>query len=166
MDDDGAIIVGDYRYLLWRTWGGGNHARLLWIMLNPSTADESQDDRTLDRCVSFSKRENYGGLEVVNLFAYRTPYPRKLRDVCDPIGSENTQHLKEAVQRAAACEAKVVVAWGAMSHEGIYKQQADIVLARLKQCPEIHLYCLGKTVSGCPKHPCRLASNTDMSLYA
>ncbi|HEU5344884.1 MAG TPA: DUF1643 domain-containing protein [Ktedonobacterales bacterium] len=161
----GAINIDGYRYVLWRNWVPNNRRRMLWIMLNPSKADEKQSDRTLQQCIHFSDRELYGGLEVVNLFAYQTPYPRKLREIPDPIGSENPRHLEEAVQRAAECGAKVVVAWGARGHKGIYKQQADTVLALLRRCADIQLYCLGTTQAGCPCHPCRLSGETDMDLY-
>jgi hypothetical protein len=150
----GAIISGDYRYLLWRIWD--KRPRLLWVMLNPSTADESQNDRTLARCIGFSKREQYGGLEVVNLFAYRTPCPGELRGIRNPVGGENSRYLMEAAQRAAMHKARVVVAWGARAHEGIYKQQADIVIALLKTFADFQMYCLGTTQTGCPCHPCRV----------
>jgi hypothetical protein len=90
----GAINIDGYRYVLWRNWVPNNRRRMLWIMLNPSKADEKQSDRTLQQCIHFSDRELYGGLEVVNLFAYQTPYPRKLREIPDPIGSENPRHLE------------------------------------------------------------------------
>lgn len=69
---NGAIIRGRYRYLLWRTWDM-TRPRLLWVLLNPSTADDQTDDPTLRRCIRFSRDWQYGGLEIVNLFAFRTP---------------------------------------------------------------------------------------------
>lgn len=174
MDDlnsqKGASIIGDYRYLLWRNWDL-SRPRLLWVMLNPSTADEAQDDQTLQRCISFSKREAYGGLEVVNLFAYRTPLPRKLLELLrqgsgpDPIGGENMRYVEEAAHRAAQRTGKVVVAWGAMGRHAIVKPQVDAVLGLLREVTGIQVYCLGKTRTGCPNHPCRLPTDTCMVSY-
>ena len=69
----GAVVVGPYRYLLWREWNA-KLPRLLWILLNPSTADERVDDPTLRRVLGFSRSYGFGGLEVVNLFALRSPH--------------------------------------------------------------------------------------------
>jgi len=79
--NDGALMVGDYRYHLWRTWDE-TRPRLLWVMLNPSTADGETDDPTVRRCIGFSKGWGYGSIEIVNLFAYRPPpFARSLAGV-------------------------------------------------------------------------------------
>ncbi len=69
---NGAIFSDDdtYRYLLWRTWDE-SLPRLLWVLLNPSTADAEIADPTLSACIGFSQELRYGGLEIVNLFAYQ-----------------------------------------------------------------------------------------------
>src|SRR2546421_6723193 len=103
----GAVVVGPYRYLLWREWNA-KLPRLLWILLNPSTADERVDDPTLRRVLGFSQSYGFGGLEVVNLFALRSPHPRALTQVVDPVGPENDMYIREAVGRAS----KIVAAWG------------------------------------------------------
>jgi len=36
-------------------------------MLNPSTADETDDDRTIGRCVAFAQTWGAGGIVVCNL---------------------------------------------------------------------------------------------------
>ncbi|MEO7003154.1 MAG: DUF1643 domain-containing protein [Ktedonobacterales bacterium] len=73
--ENGALNVGDYRYLLWRTWDEAQ-PRLLWAMLNPSTPDG--EDPTVRRCKDFSQRWGYGSMEIVNLFAYRTSNPQNV----------------------------------------------------------------------------------------
>jgi len=97
--DSGAIIEGAYRYLLWRTWDA-SLPRALWILLNPSMADERKDDPTLRRCTRFSASWRFGGLEIVNLFALRTPYPRDLYQAADPVGPANDRHIVAAAKRA------------------------------------------------------------------
>lgn len=84
----GAVITGDYRYLLWREWNS-NDKTVSFIMLNPSRADGSVNDPTITRCINFAKAWGYGRLEVVNLFAYRTPKPSLLKQAPEPIGRDN-----------------------------------------------------------------------------
>ena len=75
----GAIFSSDriFRYILWRTWNEQN-GHLMVIGLNPSTADETQDDPTIRRCVGFARQWGYGGLYMLNLFAYRATDPSEL----------------------------------------------------------------------------------------
>ncbi len=137
----GAVVVGPYRYLLWRAWNA-KLPRLLWILLNPSTADECVDDPTLRRVLGFSRSYGFGGLEVVNLFALRSPHPRALTQVVDPVGPENDMYIREAVGRAS----KIVAAWGSF---GTLYRRGHSILAQI-DCP---IYCLGITKNGSPRHP-------------
>lgn len=108
----GAIIDGDYRYLLWRSWDspllGVPTKPLVWIMLNPSTADGEDDDPTLRRCVGFAKAWGYSRTIVVNLFAFRSPNPGDLISRCDPVGPRNDHYVQRAIRAAPT----VVAAWG------------------------------------------------------
>lgn len=137
----GAVICGPYRYLLWREWHP-DRPGLLWIMLNPSTANETEEDPTLRRCMTFSRAWSYGKLEVVNLYAWRTPSPSDLACVPSPIGSENDCYIQKAALRAA----RIIVAWGA---HPIAQERARQVLALLNQ----PVWCLGTTRAGHPRHP-------------
>lgn len=147
--DNGAIIVGEYRYLLWRTWDSA-HPRLLWVLLNPSTADGQTDDPTLRRCIGFSRDWQYGGLEIVNLFALRSRQPRDLFTAADPVGSENDQYLAAAAARAQC----IVLAWGT---HGIYRQRDRAVLALLARQSVQPFHCLDTTQHGHPRHPLYVA---------
>jgi hypothetical protein len=68
---------GTFRYRLGRRWSDG--PTVAFVLLNPSTADEVVDDPTVRRCIRFSERDGYGGLEVVNLYAYVATDPADLR---------------------------------------------------------------------------------------
>lgn len=149
---NGAIIVGAYRYLLWRTWNE-RRPHLLWILLNPSTADGETDDQTLRRCIAFSQAWQYGGLEIVNLFAFRTSRPQDVRKIADPVGPDNDHYIAAAAARAV----DIVVAW---REGGAYQQRDRAVLALLAQCATPHLFCLGTVQSGRPRHPLRIAGCT------
>ena len=96
-----------FRYRLWRQWAGGS--RLVFVMLNPSTADATVDDPTIRKCIGFAKRLGYDGIEVVNLFAYRATDPADLKRAGWPVGPENDNHIRAACSRAPL----VICAWGA-----------------------------------------------------
>lgn len=104
---------GRYRYTLARELGRdlGAEARgtVLFVMLNPSTADSSIDDPTIRRCIGFARAWDYERLEVGNLFAWRATDPDELDSADDPVGPDNDRHLAEL----AAGAALVVAAWGA-----------------------------------------------------
>lgn len=142
-----------YRYFLIRYWGPRDHsvvARLLiFVMLNPSTADAVIDDPTIRRCISFAKREGYDGILVVNLFAYRSPKPEIMKSVTDPIGPDNDKWLRRAFNYARKYDIDVLAAWGI---EGPYRDR-DYEVAEIARQHGLELKCLGKTDGGNPRHP-------------
>jgi hypothetical protein len=146
--------TGCYRYRLWRRWNAAAD-RLTFIMLNPSTADASVNDPTIRRCVGFAQHWGYGSLEVVNLFAFRTPHPRMLQQVADPVGTNCDAAILTAVQRSSC----VVLAWG--NHGQLYERD-QAVLSLLKSKP---LYCLGLTQTGQPRHPLYLKQTTQLGRF-
>ena len=92
-----------YRYRLTRRLHpvlGGSRRRLLFCMLNPSTADEKRDDPTIRRCIGFAQRERFTDLVVVNLFAARATNPADLLGLDDPVGSGNDDAIAQEAARA------------------------------------------------------------------
>ncbi len=135
-----------YRYRLTRTWSDYN--RLLgWIMLNPSTADDSMDDPTIRKCMKFARRWGYGGITVVNLFAHRSTDPKNLRKVISPIGPENDREIVAMAQGITT----IVAAWGSLKrwHSGIAR--ADVVRKLVEGIRPLH--CLGWSDGDYPRHP-------------
>ncbi|RZK44822.1 MAG: DUF1643 domain-containing protein [Hymenobacter sp.] len=132
-----------YRYQLTRQW----EVRLgtvVFVMLNPSTADARMDDPTIRRCISFARTWGYGGINVVNLFAWRATNPAELKTIADPVGPDNDQYLLNAFAQAPM----VVVAWG--MHAPAARVQE---VSRLMQRTAIIPQCLGATQAGHPRHP-------------
>ncbi|SEL86312.1 hypothetical protein SAMN05444354_10998 [Stigmatella aurantiaca] len=145
-----------YRYRLWRIWGNPE-SRVLFILLNPSTATAMKDDPTIRRCLGYARGWGYGALEVCNLFAYRATYPKHLRQAQEPIGAGNDAVIQLAVQRATT----VLVAWGA---NGAWQGQHQRMVQMLSGLKPI--YCLGLTKAGYPKHPLRLRSDLKPVLFS
>jgi hypothetical protein len=141
----GAIfdVSGRYRYSLWRAWSN-DFPRMVFILLNPSTADEVKNDPTNRRCIGFARTWGFGSVEVVNLFAHRATDYRELFKVSDPVGEENNRFLVQAVERSST----VVVGWVARGRLLGRDQEVLRLLADRKG-----VYCLGLTKDGLPRHP-------------
>lgn len=145
---------GTYRYQLERSWGPSY--RLVFCMLNPSTADAIVDDPTIRRCIGFAKRDGYDGITVCNAYALRATNPKLLKGHPDPIGPRNDEWL----ERSCILSPKVVVAWG-----------ANIDPARAEQMTNIfrrsgtEVLCLGRTKAGHPRHPLYIRADQPLIPY-
>ena len=129
-----------YRYSLTRASNlTGNY--VLFIGLNPSIADELIDDPTLKRCINFAKDWGYGGLIMVNLFAYVSTHPSELKNAKLPIGKENDKHILKNHQKSQL----TVIAWG---NDGYLYERDKEVLAIIDSP-----MCLNINKSGQPAHP-------------
>ena len=116
---------------------------VLFVMLNPSTADETTDDPTIRRCIGFARSWGFTELRVANLFAMRATDPRELRTAADPIGLGNDEALAREIARAGL----VVAAWGV--HGTFLDRDRKVVAAH----PETRWTCVGTTRDGHPRHP-------------
>lgn len=171
-----------YRYRLWREWNP-KLPICTFIMLNPSTANAQKTDPTVRRCIGFARKWSYGRLEVVNAFAWIATDPNELKNAQpdareffrgaardafggvqilvngpkDPVGPENDVAIHSAVVQALASGGCVVAAWNGMVEK----------LGRLPRMLEIlepfksHIYTLGYTEDGTPKHPLYLPAATE-----
>ena len=138
----------DYRYLLHRSLPGAGRSRVVWLMLNPSTADEDRDDPTIRRCAGFSGRAGAAGLTVVNLYALRAVHPAELWCHPDPVGPENDITLQSVLAAAAAGGWPVICGWGTAARSD--RVGMVVGLARAAGVP---LLALGRTRHGHPRHP-------------
>jgi hypothetical protein len=147
-----------YRYTLRRRWAAGQV--VCWVMLNPSTADERQDDPTIRRCIGFSRTWGYAGLVVVNLFALRSTDPAALWvPATAPVGAENDAAIRDAATGACL----VVAAWGVQPHHR-FRDRALAVEAVLR-ASGAPLWCLGLTQAGHPRHPLFVRGQTKAVAY-
>ena len=136
-----------YRYALWRTWDSSK-PYAMFIGLNPSTADETEDDPTIRRCINFSRDWGYGGLCMTNLFAFRATKPADLMLSNAPIGPENNAWIKHLAADAGV----IIAAWG---NHGAYLGRSKKVVSTLPD-----LKCLKMNKTGEPAHPLYLPRTT------
>ena len=102
-----------YRYRLERLAGNvPRHPAVTFIMLNPSTADASEDDPTITRCWRMTQRWCFQRMVVVNLFALRSTDPRRLPKHPDPVGPHNVAFITAAIVQAREAGSPVICAWG------------------------------------------------------
>ncbi len=147
-----------WRYTLIREWDD-TLPRLLFVLLNPSTADAEHDDPTNRKGIGFARRWGYGAVVFVNLFAIRSPYPKRIREVDDPIGPDNDVYIK----REVALARDVVVAWGIHCQDApSHRDRPDRVLELLAPPP---VYCMGTTKDAHPRHPLYLPYTTKLEEF-
>ena len=134
---------GQYRYTLRRNLPSANKElkQILWVMLNPSTADATNDDPTIRRCVGFSTAWGFAEMVVVNLYAYRATDPKALWSIPDPVGPDNDDYIREY----AMCSDMTLCAWGKAGPD------RDRALHVRGLIPNAHYLRMNK--SGHPGHP-------------
>jgi hypothetical protein len=135
-----------FRYTLTREWDA-TLPKVAFIGLNPSTADETIDDPTIRRCIGFARTWGYGGLLMLNLFAFRATKPADMwkawRRGVDIIGgAENWVAALQSYAKEQNCD-RIIAAWGTHG------------LGRGGEVSKswLALECLGLNVDGSPKHP-------------
>lgn len=144
----------NWRYTLHRQWEDG--PAVAFLMFNPSTADESQDDPTIRKCRGFAQRWGYGRMVIVNLFAIRGTDPKIVMKSSDPVGPMNDHHI---VKATAGCR-ELIAAWGCGGHmKGNRALRPGAVMSMLASAA-IPVNCLGYSADGSPRHPLMLAYTT------
>lgn len=145
-----------YRYTLTRVWDEGGR-KVSFVMLNPSTATEVQNDPTVERCERRARTLGYGAFRVCNIFAWRDTDPFMMKKADDPIGDANDSAITEACLWADT----VVAAWGT---HGAHLARGPQVEALMRGMGK-PLYHLGLSKAGHPKHPLYIAYATKPELW-
>ncbi|MBK5934676.1 hypothetical protein C8N32_103192 [Rhodovulum imhoffii] len=137
-----------YRYLLTRVWNPQGR-RALFVMLNPSTATEVQNDPTVERCERRARALGFGAFRVTNIFAFRATDPKVMRAAPDPVGPQNDT----AIVGSAPWADQIICAWGT---HGAHLDRGPRV-ERLLRTTGQPLWHLGLSKAGHPKHPLYIA---------
>jgi hypothetical protein len=155
-----------YRYWLTRNLRDlcAGDTRLTFIMLNPSTADESTDDPTIRRCIGFAKREGCAEMVVANLFAKRSTDPRGLHS--EPAKGPNDREIDAWRRAFHERDGMIVAAWGSGAGFGWLRQGIEERAEHLRAIADGRpLYCLGRTKAGFPRHPLYLPAATPIEIF-
>jgi hypothetical protein len=153
---------GLYRYTLHRILPSPVRwvRTVLFVMLNPSTADATIVDPTLATCLQFARVWGCTDLALGNLFAYRSTDWKACQRVADPVGPGNDAHLV-ALARSAVI---IVCAWGSHAKE-IHPLRARAVVKLLREATDVPLYALALNKDGAPRHPLYVPTTTDAVLF-
>jgi hypothetical protein len=150
-----------FRFHLWRTWDPALK-RVLFVMLNPSKADESKNDPTITKCLGFAKAIGFGRIDVANMYPHRATDPDDCAKLIKTCGEEwrrvNDLYIIALADRAD----RVIVAWGGEADRAWCRGRDGEVMALLDGR---YLECLGRTKSGQPRHPLMLAYKTKLEVY-
>jgi hypothetical protein len=154
MMNAGADISKDkkYRFSLWRIWDESKDI-VLFIGLNPSNADETNDDPTIKKLITLCGNWGVGGFYIANLFAFITSNPKELLNAGDPIGSLNDSKIQELSEKCS----RTIFMWG---NHGVLMNRNKIVSARFKSP-----YCIGITKKGNPIHPLYQNGHSELKEY-
>lgn len=148
-------VCGRWRRTLSRDWSNGEPVRaILWIGMNPSTADASADDPTCLRETNFSRAWGFNRYLKCNVMDWRATFPTDLPNDPDMASTpENTRAILQAAQSASL----IVAAWGKVPrvHEPIATRIHQALLAQ-----NYTLHCLGQNQDGSPKHPLYLRKDS------
>lgn len=160
---------GTWRWMLARIWDDARPL-LVYILLNPSTADDERDDPTVKRCVRFAELLGYGGIVIVNLYAFRSSNPLEVaanaellgfdRDPLDhAVGPDNDRWIADVAggKLWPGRGRRVIAAWGATfggerNPKPWHVRRVAQVRALLEDLG-VELWCLDVTAAGDPKHP-------------
>ncbi len=145
-----------YRYLLTRVWDDAEE-KALFVMLNPSTATEVQNDPTVERCERRARALGFGGFRVTNIFAWRDTDPRAMRAAADPVGPGNDDAIRDSCDWAD----RIIAAWGT---HGAHLERGPVVEALLRSTGR-PVHHLGLTKDGHPKHPLYIAYSEQPRLW-
>lgn len=167
--DTGAIFspCTRYRYRLWRRWDS-SRVSLVMLMLNPSTADETANDPTVERCERRARRLGFGALEVLNIFAFRAADPDVMKAEADPVGPENDATIDGMLANAAhrrrfgAHEDTFCAGWGV---HGTHRGRAERV-SFMAAANGVQLMALGLTKDGQPRHPLYMGNDAPFVPWA
>lgn len=145
---EGAAFSQDrrYRYKLWRIWNPALR-HMVFVLLNPSTADEINNDPTVARCIERASLLGYGGCVVLNIFAWRSTDPHYLYALVDPIGPENDQYILDEASKPET--GLVLCGWG---QHGKLHQRGEYVLDLIRHAGK-NPHCLKMNNDGTPGHP-------------
>lgn len=149
----------EHRYHLLRLWDVSVKPLKLcmFIGLNPSTADEKQDDPTVRRCVAFAKRLGCHGMHMMNIFAYRATDPDVMKRAFDPVGEDNDDWLRVI----ALDSAFTIACWGVHGQHLSRGVQVKRILSKITPS----LCCFGMTKDGHPKHPLYLKADSPLVAF-
>lgn len=143
----GLSTDGIYRWWLYRCWAVEGPL-IIWIMMNPSTADHKKNDPTIQKIMRYSKRWGYAAAVVLNIYAYRTSRPENLpQQESDRIGRSNDWWIETMLRYAKRKNVPVICAWGA-KHKERGHWVRDIAADH-----GLQLQCLEIALNGEPKHP-------------
>jgi hypothetical protein len=154
-----------YRYSLLRVWNKLDLKRIIFIGLNPSTAEEKFDDNTVRKCINVAKREGFTSMCMLNVFAYRATNPKELEETDFPKGINNDYNIWFNCQNPKT--QAIVLAWG--NHAKFHNRHFHVLnlvrgISLLKT--NIHvLLCFDKNKNGYPKHPLYCKNNTQLKEY-
>ena len=162
---------GSYRWILKRELLSGKKT-VVFVGLNPSKANASNNDRTLIRIINFCSRWNYKNIYIINLFSLISKSPFKLLKSNDPIGENNdliTLKSLEFWRENRNCD--LWLGWGDKGQiNGRDRKVLKLIknFSNWKSKENNHskrVLCLGLSKKGNPLHPLYMPNQSFLRIF-
>ena len=154
-----AVFSEDERHRpLMRRWLGETFPEryILFIGMNPSTADAMVNDPTCAREWTFAQREGFDAMVKANVGDYRATHPKMLlEEGVVPSSPANLPAIREQAKGAA----RVVLCHGKLNKALV---PAGKALVEALTEDGIDIWCFGTNGDNSPKHPLYLKGDTPL----
>lgn len=151
---------GRHRQIMRRWLGDAFPERyIVFIGMNPSTADATVDDPTCAREWTLARREGFEAMVKCNVGDYRATDPKALLQ--PGVEAVSPANLPAICEAAAGAE-KVVLCHGKLN-KALAPAGRELVAAL--RADGIDLWCFGTNADGSPKHPLYLRADTPLVPY-
>lgn len=142
-----------YRFVLYRIWDK-KRKYLIFIGLNPSTADENQNDNTVIKVINFTRKWGYGGVFMMNCYPYISTDPERLI-----MNKDYNKFNFECINKISKKCSKIIFSWG--NFKIVRDNKTDIKLYKMFKSA----YCLIQNKNGSPRHPLYVPYNTKLKKF-
>ena len=148
-----------YRYKLTTVWDESRPV-LAGLFCNPSIADERREDNTDRLFRARARKLGYGGVCMINMFAFVSTDPTQLWEERDPVGPDNDRHIIDVCKT----HADIFCGWGI---HGNHNGRANRIIAMIRKYVDQRnsFYCLKLTKDGQPTHPLYVRNSTPLTLW-
>lgn len=138
---------------------------LIVIGINPSTANDKDSDRTINRVVGFAEGNGFDSFVMLNLYPQRTPFPNELHEKKDiGISNMNLKIISEILEKYD--NPTILAAWSEKIEVRAYLNICLKEIFEVIRKHNVNWIKLGEfTKTGHPRHPLYASYNLALTNF-